>query len=92
MRDDLYRLSKVVASSLALNDMLVYLAGGDVVFTRQGDVEVAFVVAQIEIDFAAIVEYKDFPMSVRSQYLVLLYTQDAATYSLGFIVPASTLR
>lgn len=65
VRDDLDRLAQVVALALALNDVLVDLAGGDVVVAGQGDVEVALVVAEIEIDFAAVGEDEDFAVPAR---------------------------
>jgi hypothetical protein len=54
VRHDLDCLAQVVAPALALNDVLVDLAGRDIILARQGDVEVALVVAQIKIDLAAI--------------------------------------
>ena len=56
MRHDLHRLAEVVALALALDDVLVDLACGDVVVAREGDVEVALIVAQVEVDFAAVGE------------------------------------
>jgi hypothetical protein len=66
VRDDLHRLAQIVAAALALDDMLVDLARGDVVLARQGDVEVALVVAEIEVDLAAVGEDEDLavPASV----------------------------
>lgn len=61
--DDLNSLAKVVALPLASDDVLIDFAGGDVVLAGQSDVQVAFVVAQVEIDLSAIVEYEDLPMS-----------------------------
>jgi hypothetical protein len=55
-------VAQVVSSALFLDDVLVDLAGGDVVFARQGNVEVALVVAEIEVDFTAVVENKDLAM------------------------------
>lgn len=63
MRHDLDSLSQVVTATLALNDVLVDLAGSDVVLASQGDVEIALVVSQVEVDFSSVVEYKDLPMS-----------------------------
>lgn len=60
MRHDLHRLAKVVSSPLLVDDMLVYLARCDVVVFGEGDVEVALVVPQIEIDLSAIVQHKAF--------------------------------
>jgi hypothetical protein len=56
----LHRLAEIVAFALALNDVLVDLAGCDIVVACEGDIEVAFVVAEIEIDFAAVGEDKYF--------------------------------
>lgn len=44
---DLDRLAKVVALSLALDDVLIDFASGDIVLAGQGNVQVAFVVAQV---------------------------------------------
>ena len=41
-------------------DVLVDFACDNVTLAREGDVEVAFVVAKVEVDFTAIVEHKDF--------------------------------
>jgi hypothetical protein len=46
---------------LFLYDMLVYLSGRDVVIPRQGHVKVPFVISQIEINLAAVIQYVDFP-------------------------------
>lgn len=61
---DLHRLAEIVALALALNDVLVDLARGDVVVAGKGDVEVALVVAEIEVDFTAVGEDEDFAMPV----------------------------
>jgi hypothetical protein len=42
---------------LLLDDLAVDLARGDVVVARQGDVEVALVVAEVEVGLAAVVEH-----------------------------------
>jgi hypothetical protein len=44
---------------LSVDDVLVDLASREVVLPREGDVEVAFVVAEVEVRFAAVVEDKD---------------------------------
>jgi hypothetical protein len=62
--NNLDRFADVLASTLLLDDVLVDLACGDVVLAREGDVEVAFVVAKVEVDFTAIVEDKDFTVPV----------------------------
>ena len=64
MRHDLDGLSQVVSASLAFDDMLVHLPCCDAILEGQGDVQVALVVAQVEIDFAAIVEYEAFSVPV----------------------------
>jgi len=60
--DDLYGFTQVVALALALDNVLVDLASGDVVVAGEGDVEVALVVAKIEVDFAAVGEDEYFAM------------------------------
>ncbi len=59
VRDDLHRLAEVVAAALALDDVLVDLARGDVVVLGEGHVEVALVVAQVQVGLAAVVENVD---------------------------------
>jgi len=44
--------------------VLVDLARGDVVVAREGDVEVALVVAEVEVDLAAVGEDKDLAVPV----------------------------
>lgn len=64
MGHHLHSTTKVVALSLALDHVLVDLAGGDIVFSSQGDVKVPLVVAQVKVDFSAVVEDKYLPMPV----------------------------
>lgn len=90
VRNYLYGFTQIVALALAFDDVLVDLARGDVVITGQGDVEVTFVVAEIEVDFAAVGEDEDF--AVPMTFSLCSYRSCHATYSFGFIVPASTLR
>lgn len=45
--------------------MLVDLASSDIAFASEGDIEVAFVIAKVEVDFSTIVEDKDFAMPRR---------------------------
>lgn len=66
VRDDLHGAAEVVAATLALDDVVVDLAGGDVVLARQGDVEVALVVSEVEVDLTAVVEDKDLAVPVRA--------------------------
>ena len=55
VRNDLNGLAEIIAAPFLLNNGFVNAAGGQVVFARQFRVGVAFVVAQIEIRFGAIV-------------------------------------
>ena len=89
MWDDLYGFTQVVALALAFDNVLVDLASGDVVVAGEGDVEVALVIAKIEVDFAAVGEDEYFAMPV---FLVYIHGTVGEAYSFGFIVPASTLR
>lgn len=68
--NDLHGFTQIVALALALDDVLIDLAGGDVVVAGEGDVEVALVVAEIEVDFAAIGEDED--LAVPANGLVTL--------------------
>lgn len=67
VRHDLDRLSEIIAPALTLDDMLVDLARCDVVLACQGDIEIALVVSEIEVDFSAVVEDKDFTVSARHE-------------------------
>ena len=60
-------LAEVVAAAFLLNDPLVDLAGGDVVVTRELAVQEAFVVAEVQIHLAAIVEDEDLAVLVRGE-------------------------
>lgn len=62
MWHNLYSLSEVIASTLTLNDMLIDLSCGDVVFASECDVEIALIVSEVEVDFSSIIENKDFSM------------------------------
>lgn len=64
MRYDLHSTPQIVTPSLSLDDVLVDLAGGDVIFSSQGDVQVPLVVAQVKVDLSAIIENKDLAMPV----------------------------
>lgn len=69
--DDLHSLSQVIASALALDNVLVNLPGGDIVFSSEGDIEVSLVVAKVEVAFSTVVKDKDFavPASNVRQFL-----------------------
>lgn len=58
----LHRLAQIVSFTFALNDMLIYFARSNVIVTCQGYVEVAFVVAEVEVDFTAVGENEYFAM------------------------------
>lgn len=72
MGHHLHSTTKVVALSLALDHVLVDLAGGNIVFSSQGDVKVPLVVAQVKIDFSAVVEDKYLPMPVYPSAVIVL--------------------
>ena len=55
---------EVITPPFAFDDMLVDLAGCDVVLPRQGNVEISLVVAQVKIDLTAVVQHEHLPMSV----------------------------
>jgi hypothetical protein len=92
VRHDLDRLAQIVALALALDDMLVDLARRDVVRARQSDVQVALVVAEIEVDLAAVGENEDFAVPARMLIHAMSRWRSCLAYSFGFMVPASTLR
>lgn len=91
VRNNLDRLAQIVAFSFPIDDMLVDLASGDIAISGQGDVEVALVVAQVEINFAAVVQHEALAMSVVGQSPELVACRNIA-YSVGAMVPASMLR
>jgi hypothetical protein len=62
--NDLYGFTQIVALALTLDDVLVDFASGDVVIAGEGDVKVALVVAEIEVDFAAVGEDEHFAMPI----------------------------
>jgi hypothetical protein len=57
--DDLDGLAEIVALALALDDIAVDLAGGDVVGTGKGHVQVTLVVAKVKVNLSTIVQHKD---------------------------------
>lgn len=61
--NDLDRVTEIVAFTLLLNNVCVDFSRRDVVLAGQSDVEVAFVVAKVEVDLAAVVEDEDFTVS-----------------------------
>jgi hypothetical protein len=61
--NNLYGFAEVVTLPFPLDNMLVDFAGRDVVLASQSDVQIALVVAQVEINLSTIIEYEDLPMS-----------------------------
>ena len=67
--DDLDGFAEVVTLALAVDDVSVNFARCDIVISGEGDVEVALVVSEVEIDFAAVGEDEHFAMSgIRSVF------------------------
>lgn len=89
--NDLYCFAQIVAFPFTVNDMLINLAGCDVAISGQGDVQIALVVAQIEVYFTSIVQHEAFAMPVSGQ-LPRLEDDNGMTHSVGAMVPASMLR
>lgn len=48
-------LSKVIAPTLPVNDVLVDLAGSDVVIPSEGNPEIAFIISKIEIGLTPVI-------------------------------------
>lgn len=48
-------LSKVIAPTLPVNDVLVDLAGSDVVIPSEGNPEIAFIIPKIEIGLPPVI-------------------------------------
>ena len=83
MRHHLHRSTQIVSSTFALNDMLIYLAGRDVVFPRQSDAQVAFVIAKVQVDLTAVVEDENFAVSASASVACLDSTLGLAVGILG---------
>jgi hypothetical protein len=62
--DHLHRLAQVVPAPLLADDVLVDLAGGDVVVPRQRHVEEPLVVAEVEVHLAAVIQDVDLAVLV----------------------------
>ena len=73
MRHHLHSPAKIVSAAFALNHVLVNLAGRDVVFTGQGNAEIALVIAKVKVHFSAIVQHKDLAMSAGRLVLSVLH-------------------
>lgn len=61
MRNDLDSFAQVVTSTLLVYHLLVYLAGGDVVVLGESDIEEALVIAEVEVNLAAVVQHIHLP-------------------------------
>ena len=66
VRNDLHGPAQVVALAFLLDDRQVDLAGGVVAVAAEGGVGEAFVVAEVEVGFGAVVEDVDFAVLVRA--------------------------
>jgi hypothetical protein len=64
VRHNLYSLPKIVATTLTFDHVLIYLASRDVILAGKCDVEIALIVAEVEVNFSTIVEDKDFSVPV----------------------------
>ncbi len=64
VRDDLDGFAEVLAAALLVDDRLVDLAGGVVAVAGERAVGEAFVVAEVEVGLAAVVEHVDFAVLV----------------------------
>ena len=62
MGNDLHRGAEIVAAPLLGDDMVVNGAGGGVVLPRHGHIEIALVVAEIQIRLRAVVGDEDLAM------------------------------
>lgn len=94
MRHDLHGLAQVVSFPLAFNDVLIYFSSRNAVFPCQGHVEVSLVIAQVQVYFTAIVQNKTFAVPAECLLDPSLFGMETGrkTYSVGAMVPASTLR
>ena len=66
MRYDLDGLPEVASPAFMLNHLLVNLARSDIVLTRQLNVEITLVVAEVEVGFAAVIKHEDLAMPMSS--------------------------
>src|SRR5437762_1337203 len=65
VRDDLHRLSKVIAAAFFSDDLLVNAAGGPVVVAGEPRVGEALVMTEVEVGFGAVVSHENFAMLKR---------------------------
>ena len=64
MGHNLDGLPKIVATTLTFNYVLIYFSSRDIVLAGKCYVEIAFIVAEVEVDFTAVVKDKDLPVPV----------------------------
>lgn len=60
MGDDLHSLSEVISTTLLGDDMVVDLAGGDIVVTAKSNAKIALIVSKIQICFCTVVANEHF--------------------------------
>lgn len=66
--------------------MLVDLARSDVLVTGEGDVEVAFVVSEVQVDFTTVVENVDLAVSYSSvSFILFVLSTQSSSYSRSWI-------
>lgn len=70
--------------------MLIDLAGSDVVFAREGNVEVSFIVSKIEVNLTAVIEDEYFAVPGMFKPAVFARSRRVFSNSVGAMVPAST--
>jgi len=63
VRHYLHCPTQIVSSTFPLNNMLIDLASRDVILAGESDIEIALVIAEVEVDFSTVVEYEDLTMS-----------------------------
>ena len=64
--DDLNRFSKIVATTFSFKHFGIDLTSRQIVVSSKVEVEEAFVIAEVKIDFATIVQHEDFTMLERT--------------------------
>ena len=60
MGDDLNCFAKVITTSFSFDYLGVDLTCGDVMITFKTDIEKSFVISEVKVDFAAVVEHENF--------------------------------
>ena len=66
MRNDLHGGAEIVAAPFLLEDLLVNLAGSDVVTPGSRNAGEAFVVTKIEVRLGPVIGHEDFPVLIRA--------------------------